>query len=81
MGGVPSPATAAAAAAGLQGTHLLYDEDLFSGPTPMQSERGGGLGTWVFPGGGYQVSFLGASLRIMLGIIVWEELDAIGFVY
>jgi hypothetical protein len=36
MGGVPSPATAAAAAAGLQGTHLLYDEDLFSGPTPCR---------------------------------------------
>jgi hypothetical protein len=39
MGGVPSQ-VAVAAAAGLQGTQLLYDEDLFSGPTPMNSERG-----------------------------------------
>jgi hypothetical protein len=44
MGGVPSPA--AAAAAGLQGTQLLYDEDLFLGPTPMQSERKDVLGTF-----------------------------------
>jgi hypothetical protein len=50
MGGVPSPA--AAVAAGLQGTQLLYDEDLFSGPAPMKSEREGGLGTLELLGGG-----------------------------
>jgi hypothetical protein len=61
MGGVPSPA--ATAAVGLQGTQLLYDEDLFSGPTPMKSEREGGLDTLGLPrGGGYQGCFLGASL-------------------
>jgi hypothetical protein len=49
MGGVPSPAVAAAA--GLQGTQLLYDEDLFSGPTPLKSEREGGLGTLRLRGG------------------------------
>jgi hypothetical protein len=42
----------AAAAAGLQGTHMLYDEDLLSGPTPVKTEREGGLGTLGFPGGG-----------------------------
>jgi hypothetical protein len=41
MGGLPS----SAAAAGLQGTQLLYDEDLFLGPTPINSEREGGLST------------------------------------
>jgi hypothetical protein len=66
MGGVPSPV--AGAAAGLQGTQLLYDEDLFSGPTPMKSEREGGVGTFGLPGGGdttgggYQGGFLGASI-------------------
>jgi hypothetical protein len=40
---VPSPA--AAAVAGLQGMQQLYDEDLFPGPTPMKTEREGGLGT------------------------------------
>jgi hypothetical protein len=59
MGGVPSPT--AAAAASLQETQLLYDEDLFSGPTPMKSEREGGLGTLGLTGG-YQGCFLGASL-------------------
>jgi hypothetical protein len=58
MGSVPSPATAAAAAAGLQGTQLLYDEDLFSGPTPMNAEREGGLGTLGFPRGGHQGSWV-----------------------
>jgi hypothetical protein len=62
MGGVPTPATAAAA--GLQGTQLLYDEDLIQGPTPMRMEREGGLGTLGLPGGGYQGSFLGASLSV-----------------
>jgi hypothetical protein len=47
MGGVQIPATAAAA--GLQGTQLLYDEDLV-GSTPMKTEREGGLGTLGFPG-------------------------------
>jgi hypothetical protein len=60
MGGVvPTPATAAAA--GLQGTQLLYDEDLV-GSTPMKTEREGDLGTLVLSGGGYQGSFLGSSL-------------------
>jgi hypothetical protein len=34
MGGVPS--SVAAVAAGLQGTQLSYDEDLFSGHTPYE---------------------------------------------
>jgi hypothetical protein len=59
MGGDPSPA--AVAAAGLQGTHFLYDEDLFSGPTPIKSEREGGLGKLGLPGG-CQGCFLGDSL-------------------
>jgi hypothetical protein len=59
MGGVPTPATAAAA--GLQGTPVLYDEDLV-GSTPMKTEREGGLGTLGLPGRGYQGIFLGASL-------------------
>jgi hypothetical protein len=70
-GGVPSPA--AAAAAGLQDTQLLYDEDLFSGPTPMKSEREGGLGTLVFPGGIQREFPWCFSLRRMLGITVWDE--------
>jgi hypothetical protein len=52
----------AAAAAGLQGTQLLYDEDFLSGTTPMKSEREGGVGTLGLPGRGYQGGFLGASL-------------------
>jgi hypothetical protein len=59
MGGVPTPATAAAA--GLQGTQLLYDDDLIQGSAPTKTAREGGLGTLGFPGG-YQGSFLGASL-------------------
>jgi hypothetical protein len=58
-GGVPSPP--AVAAVGLQGTQLLYDEDLILGPTPTKIEREGGLGTLGLHGG-YQGSFLGASL-------------------
>jgi hypothetical protein len=50
MGGVPSPA--AAAATGLQGMQVLYDEYLFSGPTYIKSEREGGLGMLGLPGGG-----------------------------
>jgi hypothetical protein len=49
MGGVPTPATAAAA--GLQGKQLLYDENLIQGSTPMKTEREGGLGTLGLPGG------------------------------
>jgi hypothetical protein len=37
MGGVPTPVTAAAA--GLQGTKLLYVKDLIQGSTPMKTER------------------------------------------
>jgi hypothetical protein len=60
MGGVPTPA--AAVAVSLQGAHMLYDEGLLPGPTPVKTERGG-LGTLALPGGGgYQGSFLGASL-------------------
>jgi hypothetical protein len=59
MGGVPSSVTAVAA--GLQGTQLFYDEDLFSGHTPMKNEKQVGLGTLGLSGG-YQGSFIGASL-------------------
>jgi hypothetical protein len=55
MGGVPSHAVAAA---GLQGTQVLYDDCLFLGPTPIKSERKSGLGTLGFPGGGVPRVFL-----------------------
>jgi hypothetical protein len=75
MGGVPTSATAAAAA-GLQGTHLLYDEDVV-GSTPMKTEREGGLGTLGFPGGTPREFPWFFSLRRMLGDIAWGKLDGI----
>jgi hypothetical protein len=46
VGGVPTPA-----AAGLQGTQLLYYDDLLTGPTLVNNEREGGLGSLGLPGG------------------------------
>jgi hypothetical protein len=49
MTNAPTPA----AAADLQGTHLLYYEEQISGPPPaVKVEREGGLGTFGFLGGG-----------------------------
>jgi hypothetical protein len=80
MGGVSSPATAASA--GLQGTQLLYGDDLLPGPTPVKTEREGGLGTLGFPGGGVPREFHWCFfLRRMFGIIVWGKLGVIECVY
>jgi hypothetical protein len=52
MGGVPTPA-AAAAVAGPQGRKLVYDDNLLPGTTPAKTEREGGLGTLgLLRGGG-----------------------------
>jgi hypothetical protein len=47
----------------------------------MKSEREGGLGTLGFSVGIPMEFPWCLSLRRMLGITVWDELDATGFVY